>query len=60
VPEDNVWFVNDVEAQLGVKLDETMTLRVTVIAGTGVAFASVIEPSGDAEFIAAIPTQQQQ
>jgi hypothetical protein len=60
VPEDNVWFVNDVEAQLGVKLDETMTLRVTVIAGTGVAFASVIEPSGDAEFIAAIPTQQQE
>jgi hypothetical protein len=49
VPEDNVWFVNDVEAQLG----------VPVIAGTGVAFASVIEPSGDAEFIAAIPTQQQ-
>jgi membrane protein CcdC involved in cytochrome C biogenesis len=59
VPEDNVWLVNDVEHQLGVRLDATMTVRVTVIAGTGVAFASVVEPNGDSEFIAAIPTQQQ-
>ncbi|HUP59116.1 MAG TPA: hypothetical protein VNA69_01715 [Thermoanaerobaculia bacterium] len=60
VPEDQVWIVNDVEHALGVQLDETMTVRVTVIAGTGVAFATVVEPSGDSEFIAAIPTQQQQ
>lgn len=60
VAEDNVWLVNDVEAALGVKLDETMTVRVTVIAGTGVAFATVVEYSGDSEFIAAIPTQQEQ
>lgn len=58
VPEDQVWLVNDVEAALGVKLDETMTLRVTVIAGTGVAYATAIE-LGDSEFIAAIPAQQQ-
>ena len=37
VPEDQVWLVNDIENELGVKLDETMTVRVTVIAGTGVA-----------------------
>lgn len=60
VPEDQAWVVNDVEHQLGVKLDETMTLRVTVIAGTGVAYASVAEISGDSQYIAAIPTQQQQ
>jgi len=59
VPEDNVWLVNDLEAQLGVRLDDTMTVRVTVIAGTGVAFASIVEPNGDSEFIPAIPTQQQ-
>lgn len=59
VPEDQVWMVNDVEAALGVKLDETMTVRVTVVAGTGVAFATVVEYGGDSEFIAAIPAQLQ-
>jgi len=59
VPEDQVWLVNDLEAVLGVKLDETTTVRITVIAGTGVGFATVVEPSGDSEFIAAIPAEQQ-
>jgi hypothetical protein len=59
VPEDQVWLVNDIENQLGVTLDETMTVRITVIAGTGVAFATVVEYGGDSEFIAAIPAQQQ-
>ncbi len=59
VPEDQVWLVNDLEGALGVKLDETMTVRITVIAGTGVGFATVVEPSGDSEFIAAIPAEQQ-
>jgi hypothetical protein len=59
VPEDQVWFVYSLEESLGVKLDETMTVRVTVIAGTGVAFATVIDPRGDSEFISAIPAQQQ-
>ena len=59
VPEDQVWLVNDLEAALGVKLDETITVRVTVIAGTGVGFATIVEPGGDSEFIAAIPAEQQ-
>jgi hypothetical protein len=59
VPEDQVWLVNDLESVLGVKLDETTTVRITVIAGTGVGFATVVEPSGDSEFIPAIPAQQQ-
>lgn len=59
VPEDQVWLVNDLESVLGVQLDETTTVRITVIAGTGVGFATVVEPSGDSEFIAAIPAEQQ-
>jgi hypothetical protein len=59
VPEDQIWFVNGVEDKLGVKIDETMTLRVTVVAGTGVAFGTVVDARGDSEFIAAIPAQQQ-
>jgi hypothetical protein len=57
VPEDQVWVVNDVEHHLGVKLDETMTLRITVIAGTGVAYASVVDFEGNSHFIPATPTQ---
>ena len=59
VPEGQVWFVNGVEDQVKVKLDETVTVRVTVIAGTGVGFATVIDARGDSEFIAAIPAQQE-
>jgi hypothetical protein len=59
VPEDQVWLVNDLEAALGVALDETTTVRITVIAGMGVGFATVVERSGDSEFIAAIPAEQQ-
>ena len=59
VPEDQVWIVNDIEHALGVQLDETMTVRVTVIAGTGVAFATVVHSSGDSEFIPATPAEQQ-
>jgi hypothetical protein len=42
-----------------VQLDETMSVRITVIAGTGVGFATVVDARGDSEFIAAIPAQQQ-
>lgn len=59
VPEDQVWFLSGIEGRLGVKIDETMTVRVTVIAGTGVAFATVVGAHGDSEFIAASPAQQE-
>lgn len=59
VPEDQVWIVNNVENVLGVQLDETMTLRITVVAGTGVGFASIVGNDGDSEFVAAIPAEQQ-
>lgn len=59
VAEDEVWIVPDVEHALGVSLDETITIRVTPVAGTGVAFAAVVEGNGDSQFIAAVPAQQQ-
>jgi len=58
VPEDEVWLVTDIEREMGVTLDDTMTLRITAIAGTGVAFATIVESTGDTEFVAAIPAQQ--
>ena len=59
IPEDEVWMVRDLELQTGVKIDETATIRLTAIAGTGVGFATVVEPNGDNHAIAAVPSQQQ-
>jgi hypothetical protein len=59
VAEDEVWIVPDIEHELGVTIDESMNIRITPIAGTGVAFASVVATSGDNQFIAAVPAQQQ-
>jgi hypothetical protein len=59
VAEDEVWIVPDIEHTLGVALDETITIRLTPVAGTGVAFAAVVEGNGDSQFIAAVPAQQQ-
>ncbi len=59
IPEGQVWLTNDLEGRLGVQLDETMTVRVTAIAGSGVGFATVVTTGGDSEFIAAIPAEQQ-
>lgn len=59
VPENELWFVSNVEKELGIAIEESTTIRVTAIAGTGVAFASIVDPSGDTQFIAAIPAQQQ-
>ncbi|HEX2835716.1 MAG TPA: hypothetical protein VHW00_22065 [Thermoanaerobaculia bacterium] len=59
IPEGQVWLTNDLEAVLGVKLDETMTLRFTAIAGTGVGFATVVTNNGDSQFLAAIPAEQE-
>jgi hypothetical protein len=57
--EDETWLINDVENVLGVMLDETTSLRITALASTGVAFATIVEANGDTEYIPAVPTQQQ-
>lgn len=58
VPEGELWLVTDLETAAGAKIDESTTVRVTAIAGTGVAFATAVEPDGESEFIPAIPAQQ--
>jgi hypothetical protein len=58
VPEETTFVLNDAEQQLGTAIDETMTLRVTAIAGTGVGFATIIDADGNSELIPAVPAQQ--
>src|SRR5207244_4928008 len=41
VPENETRFVADIEKALGVPLDDTMTLHITPVAGTIVAYATV-------------------
>jgi len=59
IPEDQLWLTSDAERELGVHVDENTTLRVTAVAGTGVAFATIVDPAtGDSAFVAATPSQQ--
>jgi len=58
IAETGVFLVSDIEHELGVTLDEQETIRIRPIAGSGVAFASVIDANGDAQTIAAVPAQQ--
>ncbi|HKB81472.1 MAG TPA: hypothetical protein VKH35_17310 [Thermoanaerobaculia bacterium] len=57
VAEDGVWVTADLEKELGVPIGEAMTVRVTAIAGSGVAYASVVQPNGDVLNIAGVPAQ---
>jgi len=42
-----------------VRIDENTTLRISAIAGSGVAFATIVDPmTGDTAFIPATPSQQ--
>jgi hypothetical protein len=58
LPEDESRLISDVEKELGVTIDETTTLHVTMIAGTCVAYASVVDATGDAQFLPAVPSQR--
>lgn len=55
---DDVYFLEDAERVFGVRLDETMTVRAWTIGGTAMAYASIVEPNGDSQFLAAVPSQQ--
>ncbi|HUJ15888.1 MAG TPA: hypothetical protein VL284_19020 [Thermoanaerobaculia bacterium] len=55
--EDELWSLEDAEKALGVSIDETMTVRVTVDSGAAVAFASIVDANGDSQFLAAVPVQ---
>jgi hypothetical protein len=56
IPESESVFMDNVERELAVLVDERSTLHVTMVAGTCVAYASVVESNGDAHFFAAVPS----
>jgi hypothetical protein len=56
--EDESFTLGDLDSRLGLRLDETTSVHVTLIAGTCIAYATVIDPNGDTQFIAALPSQQ--
>jgi hypothetical protein len=35
-----------------------MTVRMTIAGGIAVGYASIVEPNGDSQFLAAVPTQE--
>ena len=55
LPEAESAFINNVELESGATIDDTSTVHVTMIAGTGVAYASVVDSDGDAQFFPAVP-----
>lgn len=56
LPEDESLLVQDAEKALGVPLDESVTVHVSMVAGTGIAYATVVSSEGDNQFIAAVPS----
>lgn len=52
--EDASRMIADIDKTLGVPLDETTAVHVTMIAGTGVAYASIIEANGDSQLVSAV------
>jgi hypothetical protein len=47
-------MIADIEKTLGVALDETTAVHVTMTAGTGVAYTSIVNDVGDSQFLPAI------
>ena len=56
--EDESYTLTDLESQLRARLDETTSVHVGVVAGTCIAYATVVDINGDTQFIAALPSQQ--
>ena len=56
IPEAESFFMDNIERELGATVDESSTIHVRMVAGTCVAYASVVDTDGDAHFFAAVPT----
>ncbi|MBK5258818.1 MAG: hypothetical protein JJE51_04435 [Thermoanaerobaculia bacterium] len=54
--EDESSLITGVEQRMGVEIDENSTLHVTMIAGTAIAYASVVESDSDTYLIAGVPS----
>ena len=56
--EDDLALLSEPEKALGVAIDPATTIRITPLAGSGVAFATVVDANGDTQFIPAVPSQK--
>ncbi|MGH9459514.1 MAG: hypothetical protein ACRD2J_17905 [Thermoanaerobaculia bacterium] len=57
IEEEKAWQLVDAEGQLGVAFDEPLAIRIDVLEGTVVGWASVVDgASGIHEFVRAFPT----
>jgi hypothetical protein len=52
--EDASRMIADIDKTLGVTIDETTAVHVTMTAGTGVAYVSIVNAMGDSQFLPAI------
>jgi hypothetical protein len=52
--EDASRMISDIDKTLGVAIDETTAVHVTMVAGTGVAYVSIVNEVGDSQFLPAI------
>ncbi len=55
LPEGESAFINNVEVATGAAIDDTSTVHITMIAGTGVGYASVVSTDGYTQFVPAVP-----
>jgi hypothetical protein len=56
IPEDESHLETDVESALGASIDESMTVHVSIVAGTCIAYATVVDATGDNQFMPAVPS----
>ena len=56
IPEDESLHITDIEQQTGATIDDNAIVDITVIAGTCVGYATVVETDGSNQFIAAGPS----
>ncbi|MGZ4810217.1 MAG: hypothetical protein ACXV7D_12905, partial [Thermoanaerobaculia bacterium] len=56
IAEDESYLQNDVESAIGVPIDESVTVHLKIVAGTCIAYATVVDASGDNQFLPAMPT----
>jgi hypothetical protein len=52
--EDASRMIADIDKTLGVTIDETTAVHVTMVSGTGVAYVSIVNEMGDSQFLPAI------
>ena len=55
--EDQPFFMLDAARQLKVPLDQSVAVHIEMVAGTGIAYATVVDgATGDSQFIPAVPS----